>query len=125
MASEPSGYWLRCDELGAYLVTESVPLFPSLVRSVLVHGSGQHRAPAPARGLDQATWLTRWQRDRTQEWLSRHRRPAVTQNWVVRTLTPRGTGNRGHCRRVVSRGGDSRSENFFGAAALTTICGVG
>lgn len=64
----------ECDELGAYLVTESVPLtFPSLVES----GS---RTPGLANiallrrpdGLDQATWLTRWQRDHT------HRRHSAT-----------------------------------------------
>lgn len=102
----------ECDELGAYLVTESVPLtFPSLVES----GS---RTPGLANiallrrpdGLDQATWLTRWQRDHTQVAIEAQATFGYTQNWVVRALT---TGNRGHCRRVVSRGGDNRSESLL------------
>lgn len=73
----------ECDELGAYLVTESVPLtFPSLVES----GS---RTPGLANiallrrpdGLDQATWLTRWQRDHTQVAIEAQATFGYTQNW--------------------------------------------
>lgn len=105
----------ECDELGAYLVTESVPLtFPSLVES----GS---RTPGLANiallrrpdGLDQATWLTRWQRDHTQVAIEAQATFGYHPELGGTSPHPRGTGNRGHCRRVVSRGGDNRSESLL------------
>lgn len=78
----------ECEQLAAYLVTESVPLpapqtepasrTPGLANIALL------RRPA---GMDQETWLTRWQRDHTPVAIETQSTFGYTQNWVVRTLT--------------------------------------
>lgn len=104
----------ECDELGAYLVTESVPLtFPSLVVRFSYTGSGQHRAPAPARWPGPG--------DLADPLAARPHASGYRGTGDIRlhpelggtSPHPRGTGNRGHCRRVVSRGGDNRSESLL------------
>lgn len=108
----------ECDELGAYLVTESVPLtFPSLVKS----GS---RTPGLANiallrrpdGLDQATWLTRWQRDHTQVAIEAQATFGYTQNWVVRALTPEAPGIAGIVEELFPVAATTDLKAFFGAA---------
>lgn len=108
----------ECDELGAYLVTESVPLtFPSLVES----GS---RTPGLANiallrrpdGLDQATWLTRWQRDHTQVAIEAQATFGYTQNWVVRALTPEAPGIAGIVEELFPVAATTDLKAFFGAA---------
>lgn len=108
----------ECDELGAYLVTESVPLtFPSLVES----GS---RTPGLTNiallrrpdGLDQATWLTRWQRDHTQVAIEAQATFGYTQNWVVRALTPEAPGIAGIVEELFPVAATTDLKAFFGAA---------
>ena len=79
----------ECEQLGAYLVTESVPLLPPAVengtRAPALANIALLRRPAH---LDLATWLTRWQRDHTSVAIQTQSTFGYTQNWVVRTLTP-------------------------------------
>jgi len=78
----------ECDRLGAYLVTESVPLAAPAVepgcRTPGLANIALLRRPA---GLDQATWLARWQGDHTSVAIETQSTFGYTQNWVVRTLT--------------------------------------
>lgn len=77
-----------CDHVGAYLVTESVPMTPPPTRP------GQ-RTPGLANvallrrpaDLDEATWLTRWHDDHTQVAIDTQSTFGYTQNAVVRGLT--------------------------------------
>lgn len=103
----------ECDQLAAYLVTESVPL------AAPVTGSGARttglaniallRRPAE---LDQATWLHRWQRDHTPVAIETQSTFGYTQNWVVRTLTPDAPGATGITGIV---------EELFPAEAITDL----
>jgi hypothetical protein len=79
----------ECEHLGAYLVTESVPLAPPLTEP-------GHRTPGLANiallrrpeRLDEATWLRRWQLDHTPVALETQSTFGYVQNAVVRALTP-------------------------------------
>ncbi|BBX70111.1 hypothetical protein [Mycolicibacterium psychrotolerans] len=77
-----------CDELAAYLVTESVPLVPPPTevgaRTPGLANIALLRRPAD---LDQATWLTRWHRDHTQVAIDTQATFGYIQNTVVRALT--------------------------------------
>lgn len=79
----------ECELLGAYLVTESMPMPPPFVepgcRTPGLANIALLRRPP---GLDQATWLTRWQHDHTPVAIETQATFGYTQNWVVRTLTP-------------------------------------
>lgn len=78
----------QADRLSAYLVTESVPMpppdaplgrrVPGLANVALL------RRPAD---LDEATWLTRWQRDHTPVAIETQSTFGYVQNYVVRALT--------------------------------------
>jgi len=77
-----------CDQVAAYLVTESVPLAPP-------HTEPGRRTPGfanvallrrPAE-LDEATWLARWHDDHTQVAIDTQSTFGYTQNAVVRALT--------------------------------------
>jgi hypothetical protein len=77
-----------CDEVAAYLVTESVPLAPP-------HTEPGERTPGfanvallrrPAE-LDEATWLARWHLDHTQVAIDTQSTFGYVQNAVVRALT--------------------------------------
>ncbi|MDG4666833.1 EthD domain-containing protein [Mycobacterium sp. 236(2023)] len=77
-----------CDQVAAYLVTESVPLSgprtdpgertPGFANVALL------RRPAE---LDETTWLHRWHRDHTQVAIDTQSTFGYTQNTVVRALT--------------------------------------
>jgi EthD domain len=78
----------EAESVAAYLVTESVPLpapdeFGS--RTTGLANIALLRRPA---GLDQESWLSRWQRDHTPVAIEIQATFGYTQNWVVRTLTP-------------------------------------
>ena len=107
----------ECEQLGAYLVTESVPMVappsepgtrtPGLANVALL------RRPA---GLDQATWLTRWQRDHTSVAIETQSTFGYTQNWVVRTLTPDAPGISGIVEELFPAEAITDLKAFFGAA---------
>ena len=83
----------ECEQLGAYLVTESVPLSAPAVepgsRTAGLANIALLRRPA---GMDQATWLTRWQDDHTAVAIQTQSTFEYTQNWVVRTMIPESPG---------------------------------
>jgi len=86
----------ECERLGAYLVTESVPLTaPAVESGSRTTGLANIVLLGRPAGLDQATWLTRWQRDHTSVAIEAQATFGYTQNWVVRTLTPDAPGIEG------------------------------
>ncbi len=96
---------------GAYLVTGvgSADLHRSAVSPVRTPGSITSRLLRRPDGLDQATWLTCWQRDQ-QVAIEAQATLAATQNWWHEPPHPRGTGeSRALSKSYVSRGGDNRS----------------
>lgn len=107
----------ECEQLGAYLVTESVPLIAPAVES----GS---RTPGLANiallrrpaALDQATWLDRWQLDHTRVAIETQSTFGYTQNWVVRTLTPDAPGIAGIVEELFPAEAITDLKAFFGAA---------
>ena len=79
----------ECDEVAAYLVTESVPLPPPPTvagqRTVGLANVALLRRPAD---LDESTWLSRWHIDHTPVAIETQSTFGYTQNAVVRALTP-------------------------------------
>ena len=75
--------------LSAYLVTESVPLRPPAsppgVRAPGLANIALLRRPPE---MDEATWLTRWQRHHTPVAIATQSTFGYVQNYVVRPLTP-------------------------------------
>ena len=79
----------ECDDVAAYLVTESVPLPPPDVhpgqRTAGLANVALLRRPVD---LDEATWLNRWHVDHTPVAIETQSTFGYTQNTVVRALTP-------------------------------------
>ncbi|MGH3675614.1 MAG: EthD domain-containing protein [Mycobacterium sp.] len=79
----------ECDEVAAYLVTESVPLPPPDTvpgqRTVGLANVALLRRPDD---LDEATWRARWHIDHTAVAIETQATFGYTQNAVVRALTP-------------------------------------
>jgi hypothetical protein len=107
----------ECEHLAAYLVTESIPLSGPVVEP----GS---RTPGLANiallrrpeGLDQATWLTRWQGGHTTVAIETQSIFGYTQNWVVRALTPDAPGIAGIVEELFPSEAITDLKAFFGAA---------
>ena len=79
----------ECDDVAAYLVTESVPLQPPDTaageRTPGLANIALLRKPAD---LDEATWRQRWHIDHTPVAIATQSTFGYTQNTVVRPLTP-------------------------------------
>jgi hypothetical protein len=79
----------ECDEVAAYLVTESVPLPPPDTapgqRTAGLANVALLRRPD---GLDEVTWRARWHIDHTQVAIETQATFGYTQNAVVRAVTP-------------------------------------
>jgi hypothetical protein len=79
----------ECDEVAAYLVTESTPLPPPATdpgeRTDALANVALLRRPAE---LDEATWLERWHLDHTPVAIETQSTFGYVQNAVVRALTP-------------------------------------
>ena len=79
----------ECEEVAAYLVTESVPLLPPATsagaRTAGFANVALLRRPAE---LDAETWFTRWHLDHTPVAIETQSTFGYTQNAVVRALTP-------------------------------------
>ena len=79
----------ECDDVAAYLVTESVPLPPPPTvpgqRTAGLANVALLRRPAD---LDETTWLSRWHIDHTPVAIETQSTFGYTQNAVVRALTP-------------------------------------
>ena len=107
----------ECEHLAAYLVTESIPLSGPVVEP----GS---RTPGLANiallrrpeGLDQATWLTRWQGGHTTVAIETQSIFGYTQNWVVRALTPDAPGIAGIVEELFPSEAITDLKAFIGAA---------
>ena len=107
----------ECELLGAYLVTESVPLAAPEVepgcRTTGLANIALLRRPA---ALDQATWLTRWQLNHTSVAIETQSTFGYTQNWVVRALTPDAPGIDGIVEELFPAEAITDLKAFFGAA---------
>jgi hypothetical protein len=107
----------ECEQLAAYLVTESVPLAAPKIepgcRTTGLANIALLRRPAE---LDQATWLTRWLRDHTSVAIETQSTFGYTQNWVVRTLTPDAPGIAGIVEELFPTEAITDLKAFFGAA---------
>jgi hypothetical protein len=107
----------ECEQLGAYLVTESVPLRPPTSelgsRTTGLANIALLRRPT---GLDQASWLQRWQHDHTSVAIETQSIFGYTQNWVVRSLTPEGPGIDGIVEELFPPEAITDLKAFFGAA---------
>lgn len=107
----------ECDQLAAYLVTESVPLpgpCPEAgSRTTGLANIALLRRPAE---LDQATWLDRWQLNHTQVAIETQSTFGYTQNWVVRALTPDAPGISAIVEELFPLEAVTDLKAFFGAA---------
>jgi len=107
----------ECEQLHAYLVTESVPLLPPAVesgsRTTGLANIALLRRPAE---LDQASWLNRWQLHHTPVAIETQSTFGYTQNWVVRALTPDAPGIAGIVEELFPAEAISDIKAFFGAA---------
>jgi EthD domain len=77
----------ECDHLAAYLVTESSPLLAPLQLGNRTTGLANIALLRRPAGLDQASWLKRWQHDHTPVAIETQSTFGYTQNAVVRPLT--------------------------------------
>jgi hypothetical protein len=79
----------ECDDVAAYLVTESVPVVPPQTvpgqRTPGLANVALLRRPAD---LDESTWLSRWHIDHTPVAIDTQSTFGYIQNAVVRALTP-------------------------------------
>ena len=107
----------ECEQLAAYLVTESVPLSAPAgepgTRTAGLANIALLRRPAD---LDQATWLNRWQGNHTSVAIETQSTFGYTQNWVVRALTPDAPGIAGIVEELFPVEAITDLKAFFGAA---------
>jgi hypothetical protein len=107
----------ECEQLGAYLVTESVPLKPPSVElGARTPGLANIALLRRPEGMDQATWLNRWQLNHTSVAIETQSTFGYTQNWVVRTLTPDAPGIAGIVEELFPAEAITDLKAFFGAA---------
>jgi hypothetical protein len=106
----------ECDQLAAYLVTESVPLPAQLEIGRRTTGLANIALLRRPVGLDQATWLARWQRDHTPVAIDTQATFGYTQNWVVRVLTPDAPDIAGIVEELFPAAAITDLKAFFGAA---------
>ena len=78
----------ECEQLAAYLVTESVPLPPPGEPGTRTPGLANVALLRRPDGLDAETWRTRWHLDHTPVAIETQATFGYTQNEVVRALTP-------------------------------------
>jgi hypothetical protein len=106
---------VECDQLAAYLVTESVPLQAPLElgnRTTGLANIALLRRPAE---LDQASWLQRWQHDHTPVAIETQSTFGYTQNAVVRSLTPNAPALAGIVEELFPAEAITDLKAFFGA----------
>ncbi|WP_123028973.1 EthD domain-containing protein [Mycolicibacterium stellerae] len=107
----------ECEEVAAYLVTESVPLRPpptvSGQRTAGLANMALLRRPAD---LDEATWLSRWHVDHTPVAIETQSTFGYTQNAVVRALTAGAPAISAIVEELFPAEAISDLHAFFGAA---------
>lgn len=107
----------ECEQLAAYLVTESVPMpGPALESSNRTTGLANIALLRRPPDLDQATWLDRWQLNHTQVAIETQSTFGYTQNWVVRALTPDAPGISAIVEELFPLEAVTDLKAFFGAA---------
>jgi len=79
----------ECEQLAAYLVTESVPMAgPAVAAGERTVGLANIALLRRPDALEESEWLRRWHRDHTQVAIDTQSTFGYTQNTVVRALTP-------------------------------------
>ncbi len=107
----------ECEQLAAYLVTESIPLSaPATQSGTRTPGLANIALLRRPAGLDQTTWLNRWQGDHTSVAIETQSTFGYTQNWVVRALTPGAPGIAGIVEELFPTEAITDLKAFFGAA---------
>lgn len=107
----------ECDDVAAYLVTESVPLAPPTTvpgqRTPGLANVALLRRPAD---LDEPTWLSRWHIDHTPVAIATQSTFGYVQNAVVRALTPDAPAISAIVEELFPAEAISDLHAFFGAA---------
>jgi EthD domain len=107
----------ECNDVAAYLVTESVPLPPPDTepgqRTSGLANIALLRRPSD---LDEATWLTRWHIDHTPVAIATQSTFGYTQNAVVRPLTEGAPAIAAIVEELFPEAAISDLHAFFGAA---------
>lgn len=107
----------ECQQLAAYLVTESVPLpGPQFQPGSRTDGFANIALLRRPAGLDEATWLNTWQLNHTPVAIETQSTFGYTQNWVVRALTPDAPGIAAIVEELFPLEAVSDLKAFFGAA---------
>jgi len=107
----------ECDQLAAYLVTESIPLLaPAVEPGSRTTGLANIALLRRPTDIDQANWLSRWQGHHTSVAIETQSIFGYTQNWVVRTLTPGAPGIAGIVEELFPAEAITDLKAFFGAA---------
>jgi len=106
----------ECDQLAAYLVTESIPLQAPLELGSRTTGLANVALLRRPAELDQADWLQRWQHDHTPVAIETQSTFGYTQNAVVRPLTPNALPLAGIVEELFPAEAITDLMAFFGAA---------
>ncbi len=107
----------ECDDVAAYLVTESVPLPPpSTVPGRRTEGLANVALLRRPADLDETTWLARWHIDHTPVAIETQATFGYTQNAVVRALTDRAPEISAIVEELFPAEAVSDLHAFFGAA---------
>jgi hypothetical protein len=107
----------ECDQLAAYLVTESIPLLaPNIEPGSRATGLANIALLRRPTDMDQASWLSRWQGHHTSVAIETQSIFGYTQNWVVRTLTPGAPGIAGIVEELFPAEAITDLKAFFDAA---------
>jgi hypothetical protein len=107
---------MECDQLAAYLVTESVPLLAPLELGSRTTGLANIALLRRPAELDQASWLHRWQHGHTPVAIETQSTFGYTQNAVVRALTPDAPELAGIVEELFPAEAITDLKAFFGAA---------
>jgi hypothetical protein len=107
---------LECDQLAAYLVTESVPLQAPLELGSRTTGLANIALLRRPAQLDYATWLSRWQHGHTPVAIETQSTFGYTQNAIVRPLTPDAPQLAGIVEELFPAEAITDLKAFFGAA---------
>jgi hypothetical protein len=106
----------ECDQLAAYLVTESNPLLAPLQLGQRTTGLANIALLRRPAELDYPTWLQRWQHNHTPVAIETQSTFGYTQNAVVRALTPDAPQLAGIVEELFPIEAVTDLQAFFGAA---------
>jgi hypothetical protein len=106
----------ECDQLAAYLVTESIPLPAPLELGSRTTGLANIALLRRPAELDQASWLHRWQHGHTPVAIETQSTFGYTQNAVVHALTPDAPELAGIVEELFPAEAITDLKAFFGAA---------